>query len=63
MDEAWVEMVAAQMRRLGLDDEVFDPAETAADLEERSTMNAGLDALLGSAPPPDPTAFDPRWLA
>ena len=61
MDERWVEMVADQMRHLGLDNDVFDPAETAADLADRSALNATLDALIATAPPLDPTAFDPRW--
>ena len=49
------------MKALGLVGDVFDPADTAADLAERAALNATLDALLAAHPGIDPTAFDPGW--
>lgn len=54
--------VASQLSNLGLADQIFDAAEIAADLAERTALNATLDDLIGSAdPPPDPTTFNPSW--
>ena len=58
-----VDMVAARMRALGLDHEVFDPALTLADLADRIEQSARLDGLLSEAGGLDPTAFDPSWPA
>ena len=51
------------MRALGLDHEVFDPADTLADLAARIEQSASLDTLLSGSGGLDPTAFDPIWPA
>jgi hypothetical protein len=61
MTDYTAQLVEALLARHELAGPEFDAAEIAADLNARTEMNDGLDALLGSASRPDPTAFDPRW--
>jgi hypothetical protein len=62
VDEAYVNVVAEQLRHSGLTHEVFDPDEVAQDLLERTEMNQTLDELIDSSGrAPAPTSFDPGW--
>lgn len=62
MDEQLVKMVASQLSGLGLTNDLFDAAAIAADLAERTALNATLEDLIDSAEvPPDPTTFHPGW--
>lgn len=62
MDERAVRLVAEQLGSLGLAGDAFVAAEIAADLAERSALNATLQDLIDSAEvPPDPTGFRAGW--
>lgn len=62
MDEEFVRSVADQLRHAGLTHDVFDPAEIARDLADRTALNETLDELIGSSDmAPAPASFDPGW--
>ena len=61
MGDVTPEIAAMFLHRAGLDHELFEPEEVAADLTSRVRMNDTLDDLLRGTSGLDPTAFDPGW--
>jgi hypothetical protein len=54
-------IVAELLRAAGLNHPIFDPAEVAADLAQRTTDIESLDELLAGRSPCDVTAHRPEW--
>ncbi len=54
------EQATELLARAGLDPDVTDPAETAADLDARTELNTSLDALVTDTEEPA-VRFDPAW--
>lgn len=63
MGDVTPEVAALLLIAEGLDHELFQPDEVAADLTARVKLNDSLDVLLEGAAGADPTAFDPKWHA
>lgn len=63
MGEITPESAALLLIAEGLDHELFNLDEVAADLTARVKLNDSLDGLLEEASGTDPTAFDPNWHA
>ena len=61
MAEPAPEVVAGMFSASGLENAVFDPVETAADLAARTELNDTLDELLEEYPGGDATSFDVSW--
>jgi hypothetical protein len=63
MGDVTAEIAASLLLTAGLNHQVFEPGEVAADLTSRVMTNDTLDDLLTGTPGLDPTAFDPCWHA
>jgi hypothetical protein len=54
-------VAADLLKAAGLNHELVDQVEVAADLAARIAVSNTLDALLERGARPDPISFDPQW--